>query len=184
MKTLYILIGSFLILSCGSSKDLDATSNETLNEWIHSKQYHIESTYALPFNSTAVSAVLNSTVLGPGINSSQISLIGNPNYLKIDGDSIHADLPYFGERRMGGAYNSRETGVTVDGLLNDYSVETKKGMYIIKFSARDTQGIENYNFILNLSPSLNASISVQSTQRTTIQYRGRVEALEPESEND
>ena len=176
MKTIYTLITSLLILSCASSR-VDVRSNESLNQWIDAKQYSLEATTAMPMNTVAVSAVLNSNILGPGNSASQINLIGNSNFLRIKGDSVHASLPYFGERRMGGSYNSRETGITVNGLYKDYKVDTKKGMYVITFSARDTQGNENYDFILNISPSLHADYSVQSSQRSNIHYRGRIEKL-------
>jgi len=180
-KVFGLLVVSVLIISCGSMKDADATTNAELNDWVNNRSFEIESNFAMPMNTAAVNAVLNSGILGPGNNSNQISLIGTPNYLRIEGDSIEANLPYFGERRMGGGYNSRDAGITIDGLLKDYRVETKRGMYIIRFDARDTQGNEMYSFTLNLSPNQNANMSVNSTQRTNIQFRGRVEAIE---END
>ena len=158
-------------------KDADATTNAELNEWVNNRNFEIESNFAMPMNTAAVNAVLNSGILGPGNNSNQISLIGTPNYLRIKGDSIEANLPYFGERRMGGGYNTRDAGITIDGLLKDYRVETKRGMYVIRFDAKDTQGNEMYSFILNLSPNQNANMSVNSTQRSNIQFRGRVEAI-------
>ena len=178
MKTLISMVVVLVLISCGSMKDADATTNAQLNEWIADRSFEIESNFAMPMNTTAVNAVLNSGILGPGNNSNQISLIGTSNYVKIKGDSIEANLPYFGERRMGGGYNPREAGITIDGLLKDYQIETKRGMYVIRFDAKDTQGNEMYSFTLNLSPNQNANMSVNSSQRTNIQFRGRVEALE------
>ena len=180
MKTIYLIVLSILFVNCGSSKNIDATTNADLNTWLEAREYQIEAAYAMPMNTAAVNAVLNSNILGPGNNSSQVSLIGNPNFVKIDGDSIHAMLPYFGERRMGGAYNSRDAGILVNGLIRDYEQEIKKGMYVITFSARDTEGTESYDFILNLRSNLVADLSIQSSQRTTIHYRGTVDQLKPE----
>lgn len=169
-----------VLASCGSASQKDATSNPELNELINKREYTIESNFAMPLGTTAVNAVLNSGILGPGSTSNQISLIGNYNFLTIKGDSIKADLPYYGERRMGGGYNSSNTGITIDGLLRDYEVETKKGMYIIRFKAKDTQGNELYNIIVNMSPNMVTNLSVNSSQRTNIQYRGEVEAIKEE----
>ena len=175
MKTLIFTMLTLVLISCGSQAD--ATSNPELNDWVNERNFTIESDFAMPMTSTAVNAVLSSGILGPGNTSNQISLIGNYNYLTIKGDSIKADLPYFGERQMGGGYNTLETGITIDGLLKNYEVETRKGMYVIRFGARDTQGNESYNFTINLSPSLYANMSINSTQRTNIQFRGTVEAV-------
>ena len=177
------LLVVLILVSCGSSKNRDATTNEHLNQWIADRSFEIESNFAMPMNTVAVSAVLNSNILGPGNNSGQINLIGNPNYLRIKGDSIYAELPFFGERRMGGGYNNRDTGINIEDIAKDYAVTTKRGMYIITFSAKDKQGNEAYNFILNLSPNLNANFSVNSTQRTVMQFRGAVAELQ-EKEQD
>lgn len=177
------LLMVLILVSCGSSKNRDATTNESLNEWIANKSFEIESDFAMPMNTMAVSAVLNSNILGPGNNSGQISLIGNANYLRIKGDSIYAELPFFGERRMGGGYNSRDTGIHVKDLAKNYKVTTKRGMYVITFSAKDKQGNEAYDFIINLSPNLNADFSVNSTQRTVIQFRGAVAELQAKEED-
>jgi len=183
MKICVCFLMALILVSCGSSKNADATTNKELNEWIADKSFEIESNFAMPTNTTAVNAVLNSNLLGPGMSSGQINLIGNPNYLRIKGDSIYADLPFFGERRMGGGYGQSDGGINIAGLAKDYKVTTKRGMYIITFSARDKKGTEGYNFILNLSPSLTANFSVNSTQRTTIQYRGDVAALKPKEKD-
>ncbi len=181
MKTFFYTLCILGLISCGSASQADATSNAELNTWIENRAFTIESSYAMPMATTAVTAVLNTGILGPGNTAGQISLIGTPNHLTIKGDSITANLPFFGERRMGGGYNTRESGITINGILSDYQVETKRGMYVITFEARDTQGIENYNFTLNLSPNQNANMSVNSTQRTNMQYRGEVqEVKEPE----
>lgn len=183
MKTLVFTMLTLVLISCGSASQADATSNAELNDWVNNRNFRVESNFAMPMATTAVNAVLNTGILGPGNTGAQISLIGNPNHLTIKGDSINASLPFFGERRMGGGYNNRENGITIDGLLKNYSVETKRGMYVIRFSAKDTQGNEFYDFVLNLSPGLTANMSVNSTQRTNIQYRGTVEAVQEPEEN-
>ena len=93
-KTLVLLLVGALMLSCGSRKNVDATTNPELNEWISNRSFEIESNFAMPMNTAAVNAVLNSGILGPGNNSNQISLIGTTNFLKIKGDSIEANLPF------------------------------------------------------------------------------------------
>ncbi|MCC4212704.1 DUF4251 domain-containing protein [Leeuwenhoekiella parthenopeia] len=182
MKTLVFTMLTLVLISCGSASQADATSNPELNNWVNNRNFTVESNFAMPMATTAVNAVLNTGILGPGNTGAQISLIGNSNHLTIKGDSISANLPFFGERRMGGGYGTRDNGITIDGLMKNYSVETKRGMYIIRFSANDTQGNEAYDFVVNLSPGLSANMSVNSTQRTNMQYRGTVEAVqEPEA---
>ncbi|WP_081868491.1 DUF4251 domain-containing protein [Flavimarina sp. Hel_I_48] len=186
--TVLLICFGISLISCGISKNkstAEGTKSEkakNVQQWLDAQSYEVNSDFAMPMNTAAVSAVLNSNILGPGNNSAQINLIGNPNFVKIKGDSIYAGLPYFGERRMGGGYNSREMGITVKGLIQDYKTNTKNEATIVTFNADDTQGNENYNFILNIFPNQNVSMSVNSTQRTTIQYRGTIRAIEEKPE--
>ena len=95
MKYLGFLILALMITGCSGSRQA-ADSNEALNQWITEGSYEIESQWASPMATQAFMAVANTNILGPGNTGNRISLIGNPNHLRIYNDSIDVDLPFFG----------------------------------------------------------------------------------------
>ena len=93
-----------LFFSCGTgSKTAIAKSQETkLDSLIAAKNFIIRCDWALPMMTNSMNSLFNSGLFPPGSATNQINLIGNANYLKVVGDSVAAELPYFGERQMGG----------------------------------------------------------------------------------
>ncbi|MGB5273124.1 MAG: DUF4251 domain-containing protein, partial [Flavobacteriaceae bacterium] len=106
-----------------------------------------------------------------------ISLIGNPNYLKIRGDSISAYLPYFGEQQMGAGYTSEGGAVQFNGVPISYESvkDQKRQRYEINFRIRNKT--ETYTVNLLLYAKKVSVINVISTHRFSIRYEGRVAPL-------
>ena len=48
--------------------------------------------------------------------------MGTNNFLEVKGDSVSADLPYYGERQIAGSYNNRDVGVQFEGLAKDFEL--------------------------------------------------------------
>ena len=184
MKYIVLILLSLGLMSCGNSTVTaeDEAQFEKLKNLVESRQFEIDSDWALPQASNSLNQIQNTGLLGPGNTAGSINLIGNPNYLRINGDSIKAQLPFFGERRMGsGHYNDRKGGIELDGLYEDYSAEwnEKKRRYVIKFQAQDKN--EQFMVTLNLFPNNNSSMILTGVQRTPIQYTGRVKILDKAS---
>lgn len=106
--------------------------------------------------------------------SNNISLIGNPNYIRLNKDSIDVSLPYFGVRQSGGTYGGNRSGIAYNGLMNNLSLQKNydKGNLELKFEAE--QKGENLNFTITMSPTGKTRTHVISNQRTSISYQGNI----------
>ena len=178
MKARYILIVlvSTFIVSCSSTKT-NATPEQllALDELVVSQSFLIESDWAMPQTSSSLIALQNSGLLAPGDNASRFSLIGNPNFLKLNGESIDSDLPYFGERQM---VNNRNDagGIKLEGAIKNYKVEKNKdSSYTIKFDAKSEN--EGYNVIIRLFPNLRSEMVLNGSKRFPIRYTGHVSSI-------
>ncbi|MEN8125877.1 MAG: DUF4251 domain-containing protein [Bacteroidota bacterium] len=107
----------------------------------------------------------------------RISLIGNPNFLKIDKENAIADLPYFGVSQSPSVGMTDGGGIAFEGLINDYVVEynDKKQKVIIKFSTNNKT--ENFNVTLAVYKSGNANLDIISNSRNSISYDGKVSKI-------
>ncbi|MFD0932225.1 DUF4251 domain-containing protein [Psychroflexus salinarum] len=176
IKSLIIFVGIFTMMSCGTSREVSAEDKSRLDQIINNQFFKIEAQFARPLTTNALSQIANAGLLAPGDNASRINLQGNSAYLKFEGDTVSADLPYFGERQMGGGY-SRNTGIEFEGVPKDLEIEkdADKNFYNIKFNISDET--ENYQIVLKLYPSLDAFININSSQRFPIRYDGTLKAI-------
>jgi len=178
-KFLLFLSFSLLFFSCGSNKDLAATKaqKERLQNMISNSSFVINSDWANPRATTSFIQVANSGLLPPGSNASNINLIGNDNYLKFHKDSVMIELPFYGERQMGGGYNN-SSGFSYAGLYDDYKMNysSKKGFYTIKFNVKIKT--ESLNISIRLYDNLKSSMIINSSHRTSISYEGNVSELD------
>ena len=163
-----------LLLACGTTNVGSTTNDEMLESMISQKSFEIIAESATPQNTVAINAVANSGLLAPGNTLGFINLAGNTNYLRAHGDSISAYLPFFGERRMGGAYGSQRGGIEFDGKPSDYTFKKgKKNAHEIRFTINDKENkAEQYRVLIYLFPNLRTTININSTHRTTMMYRG------------
>lgn len=177
MSRLYIVALSLILvnISCKSSKASGTLQQiEALEHLVQKRSFQIESQWAQPQTTYAVQQVMNSGILGPGNNSGNINLIGNPNFLKIKGDSISSYLPYYGERQMNVDYGGTDSAIELDGLMSNYKVKINKDQSrTISFEAKDNN--ENYSIFIRLFPNLNSDMLINSSTRFPIRYSGTVE---------
>lgn len=181
---LKIGIGLLLLIiwACGSSSKMmePTTESRKLDEMIDQKSFEIVSEWAMPQMTNSMNSISNAGLFPPGSAGSRITLIGNPNYLRVSGDSVSAYLPYYGERQMGGGYNNTTTAIKFKGIPKDFEItkDTKDQSYAVHFEINDKT--ENYNVNLKLFPNLKGSINVNSSQRFQIRYSGDVAAIAEE----
>lgn len=173
-----ILLSLFVVfISCGSLKNTatDAEIN-TLKETVLQKNIEVTFNWARPLAlNNGVTGLQN--LLPPGSTVNNINLIGNPNFFRIKNDSIHMDLPYYGQQQMRGGYNS-ETGVKYKGPVKSAkkTFDEKKGIYILKYGL-DAKN-EFYNVTLTLFANTKKStLTVNSSNRTSISYDGNWKVL-------
>lgn len=174
----FLLINLLLILSsaCSASKDKTtelAQKAKLLDSLIAERNLEIVVDRAQPMMTTSMQSLANAGLFPPGSSPGQIMITGGNNILKIKGDSVITNLPYWGERQMGGGFN-QNGGIEINGLVEELTVDKneKKNNYTIYFKARNQS--ENYQVYVQLFPRMVADIQVVSTQRFTIGYQGSV----------
>lgn len=174
-----ILCGTMLLLGCGSASKVSYTDAEiaAFTDFMATKSYKFVAQTANPTMSNGITAVANSGLWPPGGTFSNIQLQGNDDFLKVNGDSISADLPYFGERQMGGGYNS-ESGIVFNDIPSRYKEEydTTKNEMRITFTISEMT--ESYRVTMNIFPTKKATLIINSAQRFPIRFLGELEDLE------
>ncbi len=180
-----ILIFGFLLVGCGGSQDVVVTEaqSKALDDLVTQKSFQIESDWAYPLVTNSFSNVANSGLLPPGNNANAINLTGNSNYIKMYGDSISMYLPFYGERRLVGGYNNKDIAIKYDGVAQEIEItkNDKKQAYEIEFLARNRT--ESFRVFITVSPGLTANISINSSHRTSMRYRGTASKLPQENNN-
>lgn len=174
---------SVILCSCASSKqNTSAEDLQKLDNLVESKSFEVISDQASPSSTSSMNFIAQSGLLPYGSSVSRINLIGHSNYLRFEGDSVSADLPYYGERQIGGGYNSDQS-IVFDDKPKDLVIEKneEKNFYNIEFSiSKDT---ESYKVNLKIFPNMNTRIYVNSSQRLGISYEGHVKLIKTEEEN-
>jgi len=183
----FLHIGIFIMLMTGlacSSAKSTATPEEiaAMEKMISSKQFEISANWAQPMASQSINSIAAAGMLPPGSTASRIDISSTGGYLRMMGDSVKADLPYFGERQMGGGYNSNNTGINFEGVPKDLSVEpNKKGTgKTIQFNIEN--GSEGFQVIAQLYPGGTARLTISSSQRDNIWYQGVYSEYKKEEE--
>jgi hypothetical protein len=152
----------------------------SFKDFIKNKSYTFLADTANPTMTNGVSAVANSGLWPTGGNISNILLQGNNSYLKVRGDSIEADLPYFGERQMGGGYDSN-TGISFNGIPTHYKEDYNDSKNEVLITFTITEKLETYQVTLSIFPNKKATVIINSSQRFPIRYLGDIQALKDDS---
>jgi len=182
MKWNKILIFSFLAVffwACGATQKI-VEPNTELETMIMEKSFEIQARTAQPQPTQAMTQIANSGLIQQGNSINRIDLGGTGYYLKVKGDSVSANLPFWGERRMGGGYNTRNSGINFDGLAKNFETikNEENASYIVKFSVSDKTEI--FNVTANISNNTSSLITIWSSHRNQIRYSGNTRALEEE----
>ncbi|WP_424493617.1 DUF4251 domain-containing protein [Salinimicrobium sp. GXAS 041] len=156
-NTLMLMILMFFTaVSCGSTKNSeDVEKMDQLRNLVESRQFEIQNEWAYP------------------LSGGNINLIGNPNYIRFEGDSVNVFLPYFGVRHSGGGYGT-EGGIKFKGVAEDLEVVKGQNENRLLLNFGGDQGNEDLNFTVTLYPNGKARTSVTSSQRQSINYQGEI----------
>lgn len=187
MKQLAYLGILIIMASCGSAKeftDADNRAYDNLKAMVSDRQFEIISTTARPMATAAFSQLANSGILQPGSTISNIDITTNANSLKVENDSISGYFPYFGEQRFGGGYpGNTHQGIEFSDVPKNYEVTTDDSKHIVNITFKiddDYRNNENYNVYITLYPNNRSTISINSTNRTVIEYSGSVKPISKE----
>ena len=180
-KNQYPLVALIILLvlsACGSSKPSYTSEQiEELNKLVESKSFLFEAEFANPLATQSMNAVSNAGLLPPGSAVNRINLMGTNNFLEVKGDTVSANLPYYGERQIAGAYNNSDVGIQFNGVSENFkmSYNETKAAYEFEFTAKNKSEIFNINGVLFANNTV--SLYVNSSQRLTINYQGILKEL-------
>lgn len=176
---LLCIIAILLLIGCNSTSKVPYTPEAitSFRDFIDKKSFRFIAQTANPTMTNGINAVANAGLWPPGSTFSNIMLQGNNDYLEVNGDSISADLPYFGERQMGGGYDSN-TGISFNDIPSNYKEEydASKNEMLIIFTI--TENLESYRVILTAFPNKKATVIINSAQRFPIRYLGEITEIE------
>lgn len=170
-----LLVLTGLFLGCGAAQKTFET-NTVLDEMISQKRFEIQAKSAQPMVTRAMSDIALSGLIAPGNTINRIDLNGSGYFLRVKGDSVSANLAYYGERQMGGGYNNNP-GIVFEGVPETLEIikDELKQNYTIKFTLNEKS--ENFMVVATAARNLTGTISITSSHRSRIRYMGDVEAL-------
>ncbi|MFT4830735.1 MAG: hypothetical protein ACI815_000371 [Psychroserpens sp.] len=165
-----------ILIGCGtSSKTVSSAAQiQQLEDLVASKSFQIQSDWAMPLMTNSLNSISNAGLLPAGSSGSQISLIGNSNFLMLEGDTISAYLPYFGERQMGGGYSTTDNAIQFKGIPEKYEVTKNEKTQSKEISFNIDNRTESFRVFITLSPNFSSTINVNSSHRFSIRYKGEV----------
>lgn len=94
-------------------------------------------------------------------------------YLEISGDSIIADLPYYG-RSYTAPIDPTEIGIKFISTNSEYNIKEKKDGWDVTIKPKDTN--KNLELYLSIGKTGYSSLRVFDTNRQNISYYGNVES--------
>jgi hypothetical protein len=103
-----------------------------------------------------------------------VDMISNPNYLRVKNDSIFSEMPYFGRAYSGVVYGG-SGGLDFKGAIQDFSISKNKKEYTIKAKVKDNS--DSYTVNLTVFFEGNASLTIYSIHRNSINYRGSIDKI-------
>ena len=181
LKIVLLVLSFGMFLGCKSTQDSfdEYVDNAVLDQMIENKKFSLRADWAQPLGTTSVISLANSGLLPPGSAINRINLMGTNNYLRMEDGKVSADIPYYGERQIGGTY-ARAEGVVFNDEPRDLKIERneKKKSYIVTFNVRNRT--ETYRVNAELFPNMTTQIVVNSSQRFVIRYSGVI--LTPEED--
>lgn len=182
-KKLMWAVAVLLVMACGSSSsvnDLTPEEIQAFEELVQNGDFEIRARWARPISLNSLTALANAGLLAPEDNPSRINLLDNPGYLRVIGDSLSVYLPYFGDRQMGGGYNTLNNAIRFDGVPKEMELEKDEKGKGYRLNLTMSNGTETYDVATKLMPNRFSIINVNSTHRSAISYSGSFKAYDTE----
>jgi len=182
MKNLIVL--GLLLLFLGGCKSMDSAAKvekalETKN-LVENSDFEISFTWANPLFTNEIAQLSNANLLPLESRSGRINLLGSANYIKKRGDSLEIYLPYYGTRQIGVQMGSNNGAIEFTGIPTDYELAYNEKKRHSEISFKMKEDTERYRVYITVDAEQNVSVNLNSTQRTSIKYTGKVSALKEE----
>lgn len=109
----------------------------------------------------------------------RISLVTNPNHLKMNKEDASIYLPYYGVAHNSSPAYSNMGAMEFKGTVEDYQIKVneKKKQTTVSFRCKAKR--EVIDFTLTVFPDGNSRLNANSNVRTGMNYDGRTTAPEP-----
>jgi uncharacterized protein YcfL len=168
-----VVLVSMMVFGCSSTSKV-VEANSRLDALVENKTIKIAINAAEPMVTTALAQIANSGMMAPGNTVGKIDVKGQGYFIEIQGDTVSADMPYFGERQMGGGYGD-DAGIRFKEQIADIEItkDDSKQRYQMRFSISDVT--ETYLINMEVFPNMNSDVRVSSSHRNRIRYTGKVE---------
>ncbi|RZN83508.1 MAG: DUF4251 domain-containing protein [Winogradskyella sp.] len=140
---------------------------------IESGNFKFEAKWAIPLGNDISNLGLSIPGGSAIFQGGRVDISNNSNMVSIDGNNADVYLPYFGRvffpKRV-----SNERGIQYKGEIEDYTVDynEKKKIIILKFKANSPGDFLKFIYRINYGGS--TTLTVNSTNRQTISYNGRL----------
>lgn len=169
-KIFNVFFVTLITISLFNCKSMATTAEiESLKDIVVNKNFTFTANSANPVAFANVRGINN--LLPPGSNQANISLVNIQNFFEVKNDSIKMDLPFYGEQQIVNGYSEDNglkyygTVVNVKSAFND-----RKNSYTIRYKLYNKN--EGLQLLLTLFTSKKATLTVNSSNRSTISYDG------------
>ncbi len=183
MKKTIWMIAVLTMMGCGSSSSVSELTPEeyqAFEDLVHNGNYEIRARWARPVSLNSLTALANAGLLAPEDTPSRINLLDNPGYLRVIGDSLSVYLPYYGDRQIGGGYNTLNNAIRFDGIPKKMELEKDEKSKGYRLKMTMDNNTETYTVAAKLAPNSFSTINVNSTHRSGISYSGDFQAYDTE----
>lgn len=151
------------------SQAYSQTDKQTTKKIIADTSYTFVANSASPLASADIARILSSMPGNQG--GSVINLSGSGYTLRVNADSVIANLPYYG-RAYQASMNPSDAGIKFTSTKFKYKQSKgRKGSYNINIETQDTKG-ENYRLMLSISQSGYATLVANSIYKQPITFQG------------
>lgn len=157
-------------------KEVSIAAYNEMKELIESGKFQFEASWAFPLGNDITK--INFSGGNNIFQGNRINLIGNTNYIKLNYEFANISLPYFGQVYRVTSYNNRDdNGFEFKNNIEDLKITYKdsKRRIDVKFITNKSQESLQIHLIINAKG--NTYLTVNSSNRESIRYQGRVVAL-------
>lgn len=173
-----IVILTLIISSCKSSFTEEQRNKlVALQTQMNEKSFEFKASTVRPFNTQALNNVANDLLLRTGNSAARINVQGDNYTMKMGEEQVVFSLPFYGERRMGGGYDTSDVGYNFTGDLKSMTSTINEKEKHISYKFMTSNQVETLNVELKVFSPNSAQLNINSSHRTFINYDGSINWL-------
>ncbi|MDT0294303.1 DUF4251 domain-containing protein [Mesonia ostreae] len=167
------------VWSCSSLSSVQKENNtKEIALWLDLQKVHIDLNTAYPRSNSALQKLADNGLLAPGNTSNVINLSSSKSFIKIHQDSIQGYLPYYGTRQTAGRLGENGS-INFHDIPKNYSehLDPKTLIHHIAFEISQKKSSEVFQIQIEIYPTKNVQVLINSSQRDGISYNGKAKKL-------